>query len=609
MGKFDDLIPAAKSTAGKFDDLIPRPGATLAAGTADQKAGTVFTPSQIGAAAKRTFVPTKEQLPELIGATAAGIAGSAAGLPVLTAAGVTGTGAMIGEVGHQGWQAITGNNPPTTVSESLKRAGGAFARGAGSEMLGRGVQKLFSPFSGSVTPVIKTQIEAAKRAGVTPPLQSMTDSGLVQATERMAELGPFGGAITARNQNTVKQLEAFTEKIADGIGPDTPSKVVPELLNGKIEAYQQAFRKAKDAIYEPINQVLGDKPANAANTIAAIKSVLKSKAGGTEGESLLANWLERLEPNVDIRTKTKFGTKIIPTSVKKESFDPLLGKNTEWYVPGEEKVIDSVTTGGPLSTRSEGVPSMLIPKWEPPFNVLKAIRTEAGARGGHGDPGMTGIKSQLDSIYAAASKDMDESASKYGMKGALDQAEALYSTGIKKLQAASLKAARKTAESNPDALHKIFISKNNPTQIKFAREVLGDDGFNMVRKQWFDDLVANSKSIVEGDEVISPAKLANNIRKMGGSLPEISSDNPQLAQQLTDLSDVSKMLTRGSKITKGSQTGFIERLKIIHRMLATPLTTTEAGREFLTTGFPRLGTAAARTVQPATHWATQQAAE
>lgn len=90
--------------------------------------------------AKKAFkklLPTKDQIPELIGTTAAGIAMAGKTSPIGIAA--TGAGAMAGEIAKQTGQAITGNNPPTSIKESLQRQGAAFARGATAGALDRTV--------------------------------------------------------------------------------------------------------------------------------------------------------------------------------------------------------------------------------------------------------------------------------------------------------------------------------------------------------------------------------------------------------------------------------------------------------------------------------------
>lgn len=521
---------------------------SLTPGTGTQTAGPIVSPTGLFQKLK----PRKEEIPELIGSMTGGFARRT--LPGMALAAF---GSATGEAGRQIGErvGIFKTPPPETSTEAAKRIGAAGLRGAFGETVGRGVGKLFTPFSGGVTPEISKQVQAAGRAGVKPPLSAVTESKPVQALERFTEFGPFGSAVTRQKQEAVKQLGDFAEKISDGISSDNPPEFIGELAARKVKDFEKAFRTAKDKLYEPINNVLNEKPVDPKNTIAAIKTVLERKEGGAEGRALLEDWLKRLEPS---------------------------GMEAAGY-----------------SKRSL-----------PNFNRLKAIRTEIGSRGNFNDPGVTGIKAQLETIYAAASKDMDDLANKYGMADYLKEVNAQYSKGIRKLQDSLIKAIDKKAEKSPESLHRLIIRQNSPSLIKAAKEIVGEDGFNQIRKQWFDDLVNRSKSIVDGEEIVSPAKLANNLRKMGSSLDEITAGNPELAAKLSDLSDTAKLLTRGQKVTAGSQTGFIlSTLKDIRGILSAPLVRTETGREFLTTGYPKVGKFAERAAQAGGQLGLQKASE
>lgn len=568
----------------------------LPSGTGNQTSGPV--PTKEGLLSLVT--PKKENIPELVGTTIGGITG---GFP----------GAMLGGAAGEAYKQLgqragilPGTAPETSTDAALSIGGGA-ARGGLAEGFGRVIGKALSPFSGSVTPAIKTGVQAAERSGIKPPLSAMTESAPVQSLERYAELGPFGGVITARKNAAVRELENFTDRISAGISPDNPPELIADTFTNGAKNFEVAFKKAKDKLYEPINAVLNNKPVNPENTVNAIKAVLERRAGGKEGVSLLENWLERLQPgNSNV---VRSGGRYIPSkdAIVKEGIPGLSSPQEIIKESQPGRVFGS--GGGSLKAPSD-IPSMLVPKELPFFSTLKAIRTEIGSRGNFNDPGVTGIKSDLEYIYSQASKDMDDLATKYGMGDSLDAVNAQYSQGIKKLQGSLIKAINKRADSSPETMYNLIIRKDSPTLIKAGREILGEDGFNQVRKQWFDNLIEKSKSVIEGEEIVSPVKLANNLRRMGSSLEEIASGNPELAQKLADLSDVSKLLTRGSTVTKGSQTAYIRDALIgIRGILAAPLVRTETGREFLTTGFPRLGIAATRIVQPAAELGLQKVSE
>lgn len=562
MGALDDLLagPAPTSSGGKLDELLARP---LSGGSVQQGAGDIPAPGEF-----KRFLPKVQDLPEIGMATLAAM--KFAGTKTIPGAAAVGAASMLGEAGTQVAQkfGVLPGEPPQNPMDIAKRLGAAGLRGIGGEMIGRGIGKLFTPFSGSVTPEIKQGVEAAKRSGVEPPLSAMTESKPVQALERMAEFGPFGGPVTAQRPQALRQLEEFTNRISDGIAPDSSPDLVGELAKNKVKAFETVFRNTRDKLYDLAFPLVKDRKPELSNTTSTLQDIIERRSGELEPAALsqLKGLLKRI-------------TEIPEQVVQKSGGVPgFVAENITEKIPGKES---SVLTYQQLrNTRS---------------NLGKLLDE------GFGDPGLTGIKSEYKRLYGAMTQDLDATASGVSPQIAksIKDADSFYSTGIARLQDSLLKAINKRAEKSPESLHTLIFRKDSPTLIKAGREILGEDGFNQIRKQWFDDLVNKSKSIVEGEEIVSPAKLANNLRRMGGSLPEIVADNPQLAQKMADLSDVSKLLTRGTKVTGGSQTGFIiSTLKDIRGILAAPLIRTEMGREFLTTGFPRIGKAAARAVQP-----------
>ena len=553
-----DRVPTPKDIEEVAMNLKLTP---LQSGSSPQVAGDVPRPSEF-----KRFLPTKEQVPELIGSMA-----GAAARKTLPGMALSAGGAAVGE----GIRQAVFEKEPLTAIERAKKIGDAGLRGAFGELAGRGIGKAigaaFDPFAKNVTPEITAQAAAATRAGVVPPLSAMTDSPRVQAIERAAEYSPIGGAaVTAKKKMAVKQLESYAEKISDNISPDNPPELVGEMATAKVKLFEQAFRKAKNALYEPIMAKLKGFPVRANNTISMIKEVIEQQAGGKEGQALLQDWLKRLSP--------------IPES-KKAGIPSML------------------------------TPDIITPEKLPGWEVLKAIRSEIGSRGDFNDPSVKGMKAQLERIYAAASKDIDDVARQYGMADALDAADAMYSKGIKKLQNSLIRTINKKAENSPETLYRLLIRKDSPTLVKTGREILGNDGFNQVRKQWFDDLINRSMVNAEGEVSLSPAKLATNLRKVGSSLDEIFSDSPRMRGMVNDLTDTANMLTRGQKVTSGTQTSFIgkDTLITLRGLISAVLTNTNAGRKFLMSGFPEFGRkariAATRTVQPTVQLSEQNLAE
>ncbi len=499
----------------------------------------------------------KNNLPELIGTTLGGMLGATTA-PLTGPFGAIG-GAAAGAAAGVGVKnaaqryGLLLGEPPKTQEDAYKSMAGGLVRGGLTEIGGQVVGKAFAPFAENITPEVRAGVEAAKRAGVSPPLATMTESPAVQAMSRISEYGPFGAPITAQRQQAVKQLENFANKITEGMGAEESAETVADKVYTRTKAYEQAFKKAKDALFEPINKTLGGKPINPENTINAIKNVLDQKAGGKEGQGLLNDWIERLSPGYE-------------------------------------------------------VPGMVTPQELPLFSTLKAIRTEIGSRGNFNDPGVTGIKSQLEGIYAAASTDMQNFAEQHGMADELKKANDVYSTGIRKLQGTLIDALQNNAKdpTKLDSLYNLVFKKDNTPLIKAAKEMLGDDGFSSIRKQWFDNVIKDSTRNIEGTDIVSPSLLAKNLGKFQGSMSEITADNPALAQKMGDLYETSKLLTRGLKVGQGSQTGFINKINGIVGMMTAPIVRSNLGKQYLTTGFPTAGKIAGRGVQIGTQIGLQK---
>ena len=235
-----------------------------------QTSGPVVAPRSL----LERLKPRKEDIPELAGTVIGSIAG---GIPGAALGGAAGN--AFKQLGQRG--GVLPGEPPETSKEAALGIGGGALMGGASEILGRAASRGLAPFAKSVTPEIRTGMEAAKRAGITPPISAQTEHPLVQAGERYAEFSwPFGAGITAQKKLALKQLDDYAEKIGQGLGPDRPPELVGELAKLKVKNFEQLFKKTKDALYEPINKVLKDKPVDPKNTIAAIQDVLERRGGG-----------------------------------------------------------------------------------------------------------------------------------------------------------------------------------------------------------------------------------------------------------------------------------------------------------------------------------------
>lgn len=574
--------------SGASEPVIKTGG--LASGTSDQTLGKVPTPSGAASFFKEALVPKREDIPAIAGATAFGF--GTGGMGLIPAALFTGLGAGFGEAAKQlykrgqnslGFPKFFRSPAPATSIEAAKDIGGQAVAGATSELVGRAAGKLLTPFGEGMTKDVAKQVASARSLGVEPPLANMTENKFPQAIARVAESSPFGGAITAEKKAAVESLQQAARNMADNISPDKPPEQVGEIAKEGLFNFKKLFKEKKNELYVQAMPALKDKPVSLDNTIGTLKQIIENR-------------------------------KIFGDKSESAKFKQLLSK---------------------LETKDAN-PSMLIPGTDPgitTFGGLKNLRSRIIEEVGPFNLGNTGYSKDLERVEAALTKDLDVSATAVSedLAGKMKAADQFYATGINKLKDKLSSTLLRTAEKNPSNIHRLLIRKDAPELVSVGRELLGEEGFNDVRRQWYDSVLRDSVRNMGGKEMVSPAAIATNLRKLGTTADELFGDSPALAQQLDKIRDTALVLTRGRDITEGSPTAaiqqnFIPLLASFAGMLhgasqgslkaalfglggglgalsaqaaASKAVTSKLGKKILTTGFPMAGKIVRRAVQPA----------
>lgn len=566
----------------------PQPITTpLTSNTVEQREGPV--PSKAGL---RSLIPEKEQLPEMIGSAVGSIAtGGVPGVKgTLTSAVGSGAGAVAGEAALQLGQraGVFKGEPPASSEEALGRMGGAFARGAGSEVIGRGAAKLFTPFRGSFTPEIKKGMEAAERIGVKPALRNVTESRFLQASERGSEFFPVvGERITKAVAKSIDDFGNFAKSVGNNLGANRPPEVLGNLAKEATSAFFDRFQQSKNALYNAVMPNVSKLEPSLNNTINQLQKIIeiRSGIGGEQAVSTASKYLERV-----------LGKKV-PSGIVDSNGKEIL-----------KKISSEVKTFGDLLNFKR--------------NISDGLKFS--------DPSITGFKGDLEDLVLAMTKDLDDTA----MKASPELAEKFraanqhFSNGIEILKD---KVYKSLVNVDPVNVHKVVIPvTDSPTTIRLGKEILGDD-FKLAVGQWFDDIIRKSSSIVDGEDIVSPQKLVRNLKRYRNSLPEIFSESPEIVKNLEDLVETGKLLTRGQKVTMGSQTAFNQQafasiagtFAAIAAFVTNPtlaaqimgtaagagtfgaLSGTAVGRKLLTSGYPKIGRAFGQVVRTAAQVAMQ----
>jgi hypothetical protein len=302
---------------------------------------------------------------------------------------------------------------------------------------------------------------------------------------------------------------------------------------------------------------LANEKVDLTNPISNLKDIIKRRSGEMEPGGLkeLRNLLENLE-----------------------------GKTVE------SGIVDA--SGKPIMKK--------LPSTIDSYSDLRILRSNLGQKikTAFNDPITTGIKGDLEQLYGSVSSALDDSIRSKApdMADAVSKADEFYSQGIKTLQG---KLFKELSKVSPDNIHKVLIKPREPALARMGKELLGEDVFDEVKRQWFDDLLQKSKVVKEGEEILSPQKLASNISKMGDTVQSIFEGNEKQLEAFKKLEQIAELMSRGKQITAGSQTAFLIRsVKGVVNVLTAPAIASETGKKFLSSGFPKAEFAVRRSVQP-----------
>lgn len=515
---------------------------TVAPQTAEQVVSSKGVLEQL-----KSLKPRAEQIPELAGTTIGAVAGGIPGAIL---------GGAAGEAGRQllGRTGILKTETPETPSRAASEILGGGLRGGLAEIVGRTIAFPFTRKAG-VTPQAAQLTRLAQKEGITPALSARTQSKAIERLEAATERSLFTGEkVRIGKLKALSDFETFAGRFNVKTAPQKPESL-GNFVTAKLGVFKANFRQTKEQLYDAFMPQVKDVKPQISETINTLESIVARRSGVAEPAGLgqFKKWLNTIK-----------GKEGIPSLV----------------IPGKE---------GSIRT----------------FRDLRAFKSNVGARGKFGDPGATGLEADFKELFAAISKDMDSTIK--GVSGdfgqQLDNADAFFAKGINQLKSDLFEKLSTTPQ---DQLDTVLIRKDSPELIAAAKELIGEEGFKNIRRQWIEKTLRTSRkepTLAFGKErLVDPDTFVKKIQALGTTRNALF-EGAEL-KAFNEVFDIARLLAQTKKV--GVNLGVFSALADqVLGGIVSPAITTETGKRFLSTGFPRTAVGVTRAVSPLTQLGLQ----
>jgi hypothetical protein len=456
--------------------------------------------------------PNKEQY-DLSAPTPLQVAGDIAQGALTIASPVAGKGAGIGT--RLGVQALAGagyglsGGLATGETDNLNLLGDA-ARGSASglaaagagELIGAGISRLAKPFASKAT---GEAVSVASRLGIGEselPLSSMTNSKTVRYMESL-----FGG------ENLASQAESVSQKLVS-LADDLKAKtgIAEDLsLAGKniaegMKKFESTYKGETSRLYDLFSEKGGSLPAKPFSSVDVIHNVIDSKAAIGEA------------------------------------------KDAQYF---KDKL--AVLTGGETKNGDFALPT---------FDTLKKVRTAVGEKIStrFQDPFVNQNIGQLKQLYGALSDDMNRTVASTGnakLVAALDKANEAYKQGKVLFDTEYARTIRRMSANGQ--FDKIIPAIVSPTKsvsnIQNMLKVIGEENVPRLQSALLEDIFSKAKGTGES---FTELGIGKTIAKYGDDrLRQILT--PEQFAVIKDIDSVARIIGKAQKISKGSQTAFLEK--------------------------------------------------
>lgn len=391
---------------------------------------------------------------------------------------------------------------------------------------------------------------AAKELDISLPASAQTSSKVVQGTEAILSKGFFGKNINEQIAKSRAQLQSVSDKTAETVKSAIEGHVADYVSNPKnardigttiqtgFDNLKTAAEETRSALYDAVPAEVAQAPADFTKTLETVNSSLAKmdlSSVSPQGRTLL----ERLRTDLaDAQPTTR-------QIERKTMYDTVLEPET---VP---------------------------PKRPLTFENLKATRTEIGRMlGNRVDPVSTGIKSQLEGLYAALSEDMNSTVAKVSPE-AKDAFDAANAANKQLMEDFNGKVAKTISNTDPEKLVDTFLKKNNVSQLETIRQVAGEEAVQSLQAAFTNKLFLNSTK----DGVVSVEALKKNLAKydpgtvetllgsegagrLNKTIQNLEAVETEAMAKFGKIDTVKKALQEGTKMGENSPTAFLNKYNI-----------------------------------------------
>lgn len=347
------------------------------------------------------------------------------------------------------------------------------------------------------------------------PISAQTKSPVSIGAEALASKGIGGSKIIEGIQNTYNKLNTTVDEFL--VGKPTIQDMGSKLTKSVDEFKNNYFEQRKQLYKE------------ASIPKSTIQPGVYNKKGNLTPAPFLADKLPETE-------------KLLNSLIKSEKEGLVgLGKATS----PELKTYEDMLKG--LKTEKLSIREVLktVDKLDEDIKYGTSIKTGNNAK-------LALIRQTLDTEITNRLKTL-----RPDMAEALDKADAFYQEGLNKINSAYSQAIISNADK-PDIIFKEVLPKLKSVEdVKSLYGMIGEGNKEALQKTIMSNLFEKSKN-PQGN--FTPQGITTNINKLGGEDWLKTALTPEQYQFTKDIETISKAMSKGQKVTEGSQTAYLSRL-------------------------------------------------
>lgn len=358
--------------------------------------------------------------------------------------------------------------------------------------------------------------ELAKEKGIDVPVSATTSNRLVKSGEALTQKGFFGQKIAKQADDALDSISKQKDSLISTIDKTDDYKAVGDTVKKGFSQFEDDFYKQKAKLYGQVDETKFESPAQVDNLKSTLEDII-----GQKNESLAK--------------------------------DP----NASYYMDIYTEIADDGT----------GINTIAPPTIK---SLQQTLREIGNKRGSINDPLATGDKANLNRLYAALSKDIDESIKTVDpdIAGKLDKANSYYAETINKINSS---LGEKISNADPEKLVDELIKPNSQTAIQQVKEITGPEGTQALQKSFFGKLLKES---IGKENHIDYSKLVSNYnRYTEPTIRALLTDNQfqnlqYIMNEVRKYDMLEKAVKVGQKTAEGSQTAYLSKIGGLSALIA-----------------------------------------